>query len=98
WTTMAGEDRSPAIFSATKLRPKCSTPKHTHTANRRGHWPGAGRLSQNSSGRPSAMNRSAVNRNGGISRSAEAEVRKLPAQATQTSSPGEEARGHQAQA
>ena len=67
---MAGDDRSPAIFRATKLKPKCSTPTQKHTASNRGHWPGGGRLIQNSNGNPSAMKRKAVNRNAGTSRNA----------------------------
>src|SRR5687767_3274454 len=66
---------------------------HMHTASRRGHCPGGGRLSTNASGTTSNAKRSAVNRNGGISRNANADVRKLVAQAMQTSSSRERSRG-----
>src|SRR5699024_8110075 len=66
---------------------------HRHTLIRRGHCPGGGRLVQNTRTAPSAAKRSAVNRKGGISCSAIAEVRKLPAHAKQISRTREISRG-----
>src|SRR5688572_24948911 len=62
-------------------------------ATNRGHCPGAGRLIQYSRGSASSMKRNAVNRNGGISRRARAEVRKLPAQARTMSRTRRRSRG-----
>src|SRR5207342_3064028 len=83
---MAGEARSPAKCSDQKLNPKCSTPLHSATAISRGHCPAGGGLTNHTSTSARIDKRTAVNRNGGISRSANAEVRKLQAHATQITS------------
>src|SRR6478672_13684309 len=68
-----------------KLVPKCSTPLSIATANRRFHCDRGGTRKKPTSSAASRPMRMAVNRNGGTSRNACAEVRKLVAQNRQTS-------------
>src|SRR5690554_2854863 len=81
---MAGDDRLPARCRARKLVPKWSAPLSTATAAIRPHWSRGGALTNQASSSTSIARRTAVNRNGGISRSACAEARKLKAQNTHT--------------
>src|SRR3990167_3279814 len=79
---MAGDAMVVDRLSAQKLRPKCSTPVHSATAIKRGHWPGAGRLRKAASISASKARRNPVNSSGGNSINASLAVMKLPAHAS----------------